>query len=189
VATPNIEKLSEYVEEKMMDAADALQRDFASLRTGKASPALVEHLEVDYYGTQTRLRDIAGITTPEPRLLVVQPWDQNALRNIEKAILASDLGISPVSDGRVIRLPIPELSEERRLELSKHARARTEQARVEVRNVRREGNELAKKAQKTGEMTEDDLADSLKEVQQLTDDYIKQIDDLLEAKESELMEV
>ncbi len=179
----------EHVQEKMMQAVESMQRDFAGYRTGKASPALVENLQVEYYGAQTRLRDIAGITAPEPRLLVIQPWDQSAITGIEKAIQASSLGISPVSDGRVIRLPIPELSEERRLDLSKHASKRAEAARVEVRAARRDGNEMVKKAEKAKEITEDDQTRMQKEIQDLTDEYIREIDGLLKKKEGELMEV
>jgi len=186
---PKIEDLLEITEERMMEGVEAMQHDFASIRTGKASPALVENLQVDYYGAKTRLRDIAGITAPEPRLLVIQPWDQNAVRNIERAIQTSELGISPVSDGRVIRLPIPELSEERRRDLARIVRQRAEQGRIEVRNARRDANEVARKAQKAGEITEDDLAELLKDIQKLTDQYVEEIDRMLEEKEEELMQV
>jgi len=181
--------LLESAEEHMMSAVDGLQREFATVRTGKASPALVEHLQVDYYGSMTPLRQIAGITSPEPRLLVIQPWDQNAIKSIEKAILTSDLGISPVSDGRIIRLPIPELSEERRRDLAKLVRARTEAGRVEVRTIRREANDAAKKRQKDGKITEDDLKTQLDGVQKLTDQYIAEVEKLLAAKEKELMQL
>ena len=189
MSTPSVEEIVEFTEERMMDAVDAMQRDFAGFRSGKASPALVDGLSVEYYGTTTRLRDIAGITAPEPKLLVIQPWDQNAIRGIEKAILASDLGISPVSDGRVIRLPIPELSEERRRDLARLVRQRAEEARVEVRAARRDGNDVCRKAEKESRITEDDLTDMQKDVQKLTDDYVEQIDGLLAAKEQELMQV
>ena len=131
------EDILENTEEKMMAAIEALDKDFGGFRSGKASPGLVENLMVDYYGTTSRMRDIAGITTPEPRLIVIQPWDKNALSEIEKAIHSSGLGISPVNDGRVIRLPVPELSEERRIALSKQVKKRTEDAKVEIRNHRR----------------------------------------------------
>ena len=144
---------------------------------------------VEYYGAQTRLRDIASITAPEPRLLVIQPWDQSAVKSIEKAILASSLGISPVTDGRVIRLPIPELSEERRKDLSKLVHKRAEEARVEIRALRRDANEMAKKAQKSAKLTEDDLEAMTKDIQELTDASIKQVDDLLKKKDAELMQV
>lgn len=189
MSTPPVGEIIEVTEERMMNAVEAMQRDFGGFRSGKASPALVDGLSVEYYGTTTRLRDIAGITAPEPKLLVIQPWDQNAIRGIEKAILASDLGISPVSDGRVIRLPIPELSEERRRDLARLVRQRAEEARVEARNARREANDICRKAQKSSEITEDDLADMLKDTQKLTDEYTGQIDELLAAKEQELMQV
>ena len=185
----NTDTLVDDTQEQMDGAVEAMKRAFLAIRTGKASPALVESLTVDYYGTQTRLKEIASITTPEPRLLVIQPWDQNAVRNIEKAIQASDLGISPVSDGRVIRLPIPELSEERRKELSRLVHNRAEEARVEVRNVRRDANEVSKKAQKASEITVDDLANFSKDIQELTDGYVEEIRTLMEAKDAELLEV
>ena len=175
--------------QKMKTAVDAMQKTFAGVRTGKASPALVDGIQVDYYGTMTRLKDIAAITTPEPRLLVIQPWDQNAIKPIEKAILASNLGISPMSDGRVVRLPVPELSEERRKVLVKQVKDRAETARIEVRGFRRDANEAAKKLEKDGKITEDELTKSGKDVQKLTDDTIKQVDQVLAAKEAELMQV
>ncbi len=176
------------VKEKMQNAVEAMRKELAGLRTGKASPALVEDIEVQYYGTSTRLRDIAGITAPEPRQLVIQPWDQNAIKDIEKAIQASELGISPVNDGRVIRLPIPELTEDRRQELVKLVRDRAESTRVEVRNARREANDKARKAQKASEITEDDLKDMEREIQELTDTHIGTIDEMVEEKEKDLMQ-
>jgi len=175
--------------QKMKRAIEAMQKEFAGVRTGKASPALVEHIQVDYYGTMTRLRDIAAITAPEPRLLVIQPWDQGAIKSIEKAIQTSNLGITPMSDGRVVRLPIPELSEERRRDFVKVVRNRAEEARVEVRGLRRDANEATKKQQKDGKITEDDLTRATKDIQKLTDDSIKEIDNLLKGKEAELMQV
>lgn len=181
--------LLEETEEAMMNSLEAGEHDFAGFRTGKASPALVEGLMIDYYGTQTRLRDIAGITAPEPRLLVIQPWDKNALGSIEKAIQASELGISPVSDGRVIRLPIPELSEERRRDLVKQVHKRAEEIRVAVRTHRRDANEAAKKARKSSSITEDQMHDLLAEIQELTDEYTKQVDELTTKKEEELLQI
>ncbi len=183
----NIESLLEYTEEHMMKAIDHMQADFNAVRTGKASPALVENIMVDYYGNPTRLREIAGITAPEPRLLVIQPWDPSSIQAVEKAIQSSNLGISPVSDGRIIRLPIPELSEERRKMLAKQVKTRAEDTRIAIRNIRRESNEIAKKAQKDSKITEDDLKTMLEDIQKLTDDYIKQVDELLHKKENELM--
>ena len=170
-----------------MAAVEALEKDLAGYRTGKASPALVESIMVDYYGAQTRLREIAGITAPEPRLLVIQPWDQNALGSIEKALQASSLGITPKNDGRVLRLPIPELSEERRRELSRQVKKRAEEAKVSIRNHRRDANEAAKKFQKDSQLTKDDLHEMLEEVQNLTTEYCQQVDELTKKKEEELM--
>ena len=181
--------LLEGLEERMMKAIETMEHDFSGYRTGKASPALVENLMVEYYGNPTRLRELAGITAPDARLLVIQPWDPTSVTAIERAIIASNIGISPVSDGRVIRLPIPELSQERRQQLSRQARARAEEARVAIRNLRREGNETAKKAQKDATITEDELKQLLEDIQKLTDDYVKQADALLEKKERELMTV
>lgn len=185
----DIELLLEETQESMDGAIEAMKKAFAGIRTGKASPALVESLAVEYYGAQTRLRDIASITAPEPRLLVIQPWDQSAVKSIEKAILGSNLGISPVSDGRVIRLPIPELSEERRKDLSKMVHKRAEEARVAVRGLRRDANEAAKKAEKASEITQDDLNTMTQDIQELTDASIRQIDELLKKKDAELMQV
>ena len=184
-----IDELMDHTEEHMMKAVEAMNSDFATIRTGKASPALVENMTVDYYGTPTKLKELAGITTPEPRLIVIQPWDPSSVSAIEKAIIASNLGISPVSDGRVLRLPIPELSEERRATLAKQVKARAEEARIAVRNIRRDANDIAKKAQKGSEITEDDLKDMLEDIQKLTDDYIKEIDAALSRKEDELMNI
>jgi len=184
-----IDLLMDHLEEEMMNAEEAMQRDFSSVRTGKASPGLVENLTIDYYGTPTRLRELAGITVPEPRLLVIQPWDPSAIGLIEKAINASNIGIMPVNDGRILRLPMPELSEERRNSLVKQVKQRSEDAKVSIRNIRREGNDLAKKSEKKSEITEDDLKDMLKDIQDLTDKYIKKIDDIFASKEQDLLSV
>lgn len=184
-----LKTLLEDLEEAMMHAEDAMVRDFAGIRTGKASPALVENIQVDYYGSHVRMKEVAGITTPDPKTIVLQPWDKNALGPIEKAIIASALGISPVNDGRVIRLPVPELSTERRAQLSKQVKARGEEAKVTVRNHRRDANEIAKKGEKNGELTEDDLKGMLADIQEMTDNYIKSIDKHIEGKEAELMAV
>ncbi|MDD3153269.1 MAG: ribosome recycling factor [Victivallaceae bacterium] len=184
-----VANLLDYLEENMMKAAESMEQDFVALRTGKASPALVENITVEYYGTQTRLRDIAGINAPEPRLLVIQPWDASALKSIEKAILTSNVGITPVNDGRTLKLPIPELSQERRATLAKQAKTRSEEMKVTIRNWRRDGNEIAKKGEKAGELTEDELKNMLDKIQKLTDEYIASADKLLAAKEKELMTV
>lgn len=181
--------LLDSLEENMMKAEDSLRKDLAGIRTGKASTALVENIMVEYYGTNSRLRDIAGISTPESRLIVIQPWDRTAVQAIEKAILNSNIGISPVSDGKVIRLPIPDLSEERRVALTKQVKSRSEDAKVAVRNIRRDGNELAKKAQKGSEITEDDLKELLEKIQKLTDDYVKLVEDVALDKEKDLLQI
>jgi ribosome recycling factor len=185
----NINNLLDELMEKMEKTMDCMKNDFAGYRTGKASPALVEGIIIEYYGTPTRLKEIAGITSPEPRLLVVQPYDPSSVATIEKAIRGSEVGINPVSDGKILRLPIPELSEERRAALTKQVSTRTEEARVSVRNIRREGNEIAKKAQKNSDITEDDLKIMLKEIQELTDGTVEEIDKILKVKETELMSI
>ena len=186
---PTPENIIPETKKLMEKAISSMNHDFASVRTGKAAPGLVEGIMVEYYGTQTRMKDLAGITAPEPRLLVIQPWDQNAVKAIEKAIRASDLGISPVSDGRVIRLPIPELSEERRKDMTKLVKKRSEEARVEIRNARRDANDAIKKAQKASEITEDEMKSKTDEVQKMTDKMIEQVNKILEDKEKELMMV
>ena len=184
-----IDNLIDVINDRMDSAFLAMQESFSGVRTGKASPALVENIMVDYYGTSTKLRDIAGITAPEPRMLVIQPWDTSAVHSIEKAIINSNVGISPVSDGRVIRLPIPELSEERRAEMTKVVKNRAEDTRVEIRNIRRDANEFAKKSQKGTAITEDDLKVLLKDIQDLTDSHIEMVNTELEKKSAELMQV
>ena len=151
-------------EEKMDKAVQFLQQ-LNGLRTGKANPALVENVTVDYYGTPTRLRDIDNISTPEPRQIVINPFDHSALGSIEKAIVSANIGITPMNDGRLIRVPIPELSEERRKEMAKLAGRTTEEQRVAVRNIRRDANEQIKAQEKQGELTEDDRADALDQIQ------------------------
>ena len=176
-------------EERMDKCVDFLHHDLSGLRTGKASPSLVENITVEYYGTATRLRDIANISTPEPRLLVISPFDPSSLGAIEKAINAANIGISPMNDGRLIRVPVPEMSEQRRKDMAKVASRATEEQRIAVRNVRREANEQLKALQKDGTITEDDRDGSLEEVQKLTDARIKKMDDMFAAKEKEMMVV
>ena len=176
-------------EDKMDKAVQFLQQELSGLRTGKANPALVENITVDYYGTPTRLRDIANISTPEPRLIVINPFDPSSLGLIEKAITAANIGITPLNDGRLIRVPIPELSEERRKEMVKMAGRITEEQRVSVRNIRRDANDQLKALQKNGDITEDERDASLDEVQKSTDAHIRKMDTMLAAKESDIMEV
>ena len=185
----DITTLLDDTEEMMMKSEDAMKHDFAAIRTGKASPALLDGVMVEYYGTMTRLKELAGITAPEPRLLVVQPWDAASIKAVEKAIIAANLGITPMNDGKLIKLPIPELSQERRSALAKQAKARAEEAKVSLRNIRRDANDFAKKAQKGGDLTEDELKKMLDDIQKMTDSYIATVDKDLAAKEKELMTV
>lgn len=176
-------------EDKMTKCLAFLHQEFTGLRTGKASPSLVENVMVPYYGTQTRLREIGGISTPEPRMIVINSYDPTALPAIEKAILAANLGVTPMNDGRVIRIVIPELSEERRKELVKVAKRMSEEGRVAVRNIRREANEQIKALQKDGKITEDERDQGLAQIQKETDSYIAKIDATLASKEKEVMVV
>ncbi len=175
--------------DKMAKCCALLKEQFSGLRTGKASPALVENVSVVYYGTPTRLRDLANIATPEARLIVITPYDPSALSDIEKGILAANIGITPMNDGRVVRVPIPELNEERRKEIVKVARRNAEDARVAVRNVRREANDAVKALQKDGKISEDQRDSSLTRIQKDTDATIAKIDADLKAKEAEVMAV
>ncbi len=180
-----------YIEagERMDKVISAFQRELATLRAGRATPALLDRIEVNYYGTPTPLIQLAGITAPEPRLLVVQPWDKSSMGDIEKAILKSDLGLTPVNDGNIIRLSIPQLTEERRRELVKHVRKKAEESRVSIRNIRRDANESLKQLEKSSEISEDEWRRAQDEIQELTDEKIAPIDELLQAKEKEVMEV
>jgi ribosome recycling factor len=176
-------------DDKMAKTLAFLHEQFTGIRTGKASPSLVQNVKVNYYGTPTRLREIANIATPETRLIVISPYDPTALPEIEKAILAANLGVTPMNDGRLIRVPIPELNQERRAELTKVARRMAEEARVAVRNVRREMNEAVKKVQKDGACTEDERDEALERIQKETDKHIGQVDELLKNKEQEIAAV
>ncbi len=177
-------------EEGMEKAVEFMLHEFAAIRTGKASPALVENLDVDAYGgTAMKLKQLALISAPEPRLLVIQPFDASTVKDIERAINESKIGISPVVDGKIIRIPIPELSEERRRDLAKTVKQLAEECRVRVRSCRREAMEAAKKLQKEGKITEDGLRDAETEVQKITDKYVTSIDKHVEVKEAELMKV
>lgn len=175
--------------ERMTKAITALKSEFNSVRAGRANPALLDRLMVEYYGTPTPIRQMANVSAPEPRLLVIQPWDKTAISEIEKAVLKSDLGLTPTNDGNVVRLAIPQLTEERRAELVKVVRKKAEEARVAIRNIRRDSNDIIKDLQKAGEISEDDEHRSQEEVQKITDKFIKQVDEQLGFKESEIMEV
>ena len=176
-------------EQKMHAAVEALKKELASIRTGHATPALVEHIKVEYAGVPTPLMQIAGISAPAARLLVIQPWDKSSLSSIEKAILKSDLGLTPTSDGNVIRINIPPLSEERRRELVKVVRGRVEKERVVIRNLRREVMDELRKLEKDRELSQDDLKRALEQLQKITDSFIAGIDQVGQDKEAELEEV
>ena len=176
-------------EGSMEKGFEYLQHEFAAVRTGKASPALVENIDVEAYGSSMKLKQLALITTPEPRLLVIQPFDASTTKDIEKAIKESKLGINPAVDGKIIRLPIPALSEERRKDLVKGIKQMAEEARVRVRSARRDGIDAIKKAQKDGTVSEDELETYEKEVQKLTDQFGKKIDDAVTTKEADILKV
>ncbi|MFZ5591048.1 MAG: ribosome recycling factor [Bacillota bacterium] len=176
-------------EANMKKTVEVVKKEFASLRAGRATPALLDKITVNYYGTPTPLNQLANISVPEARLLVIQPWDKSALPEIEKAILKSDLGITPTSDGTVVRLQIPQLTKERRAELVKVIKKKAEEGRVAIRNVRRDANDALKAKEKKGEISEDELKRSQDEVQKITDKYIKEIDTLLQNKEQEIMSI
>ena len=175
-------------ETRMQKAVQVLQDDLMTIRTGRASPALVERLKIDYYGTPTPLNQLATVSAPEPRLLVIRPWDPSAAAEIEKAILKSELGLTPNSDGAIIRLPIPRLTEERRVELCKLVGRRVEEGRIAVRNVRRDVQDDLRAFEKQKLITEDDLHIGREKLQELHDRYVKQREEIGEAKEKEIME-
>jgi len=177
------------MEAKMNKTLSVLKEELHTVRAGKANPQLLEKITIDYYGTQTPISQMASISAPEPRMLVIQPYDASVVSSIEKSINMSDLGLNPSNDGRVIRLVIPMLTEERRKDLTKVARKAGEEAKVALRNERREANDKLKKAQKTGDITEDDLKRAEDEVQKTTDRYIKNVDEVITQKEKEIMEV
>jgi len=189
MSTPEAHAILRSADEKMRKAAHVTHDDLNTLRTGRASPALVEGLLIDAYGTKTPLNQLASINVPEPRLLVIQPYDRSTIGAIEKAILASDLGVTPSNDGNVIRLPFPQLTEERRKELVKVAHHKAEEGRVAVRNVRRHAKEDLERLQKAGSISEDELRRAEKDLQRETDQHVVEIDKLLEHKERELKEV
>lgn len=176
-------------ESKMQKALEAVSREFSTLRTGRASPILVEGVRVEYYGTPTPLKQLASVSSPDPKLLVIQPWDPNALPEIEKALMKADLGLSPVKDGKVIRISIPPLSTERREELTKLAHKQAEEGRVSIRTIRHSGKEAIEKLFKDKGITEDEKFKGLDNLQKLTDRTIQKVDELLVAKEADLKAV
>ena len=176
-------------EERINKSIEAMKREFASLRAGRATPSLLEMVMVDYYGTPTPVNQVAKVTVPEARMIVIQPWEKSVLHDIEKAIMKSDLGLSPNSDGTAIRLAIPQLTQERRQELVKTLNKKAEEAKVAIRNIRRDANDAIKKLEKAKEITEDESKKAQESFQKTVDKYIKSVDELRGIKEKEIMEV
>ena len=176
-------------EEKMMKSISVFEESLAEVRAGRANPAILNKIKIDYYGTPTPINQVAGISVPEARMIVIQPWDISVLKEIEKEILKSDIGINPNNDGKVIRLNFPELNEERRKEIVKDIRKMAEEAKVTVRSIRRDAIDEAKTMQKNSEISEDELKSAEDKIQKLTDKYVEEIDDLLEKKEKEVMSI
>ncbi|MCI9526259.1 MAG: ribosome recycling factor [Lachnospiraceae bacterium] len=174
---------------KMQKSFDNLLEEFGSIRAGRANPHVLDKIRVDYYGTPTALQQVANISVPEPRMLLIQPWEPNMVREIEKAIMTSDLGINPTNDGKVIRLTFPELTEERRKDLAKDVKKKGENAKVAVRNIRRDANDSLKKMSKSGDVSEDEVKQLEDEVQKLTDKYITKVDKAVEEKTKEILTV
>ena len=184
-----IKELLNETEQHMKGVIEATKRDFAAVRTGRANPSILERVHVDYYGTETPLTQLANISVPEPRMIVIQPWDKSIFSAVEKAILKSDLGLNPSNDGAVIRLSIPQLTEERRKELVKLVKKEAEEKRIIIRNLRRDANEKIKALEKEAKTPEDEVKKAIDDAQKLTDKYIAEIDKLLNHKEQEIMEV
>lgn len=179
----------EEYESKMQKTVEVLQTQYSSIRAGRANPSVLDQIKVDYYGTPTPINQIASISTPDPRTLMIQPWDASSLKIIEKAIISSDLGINPANDGRFIRLIFPQPTEERRKELIKQVHRTAEESKVAIRNIRRDAVEAFKAQKKKGEITEDDLSDTEKDLQKLTDKYTAELDKVAERKEAEIKEI
>ena len=177
------------LKERMEKSIGAFKEKLSEIRAGRANPAILNKVKIDYYGTPTPINQVAGVSVPEARLIVIQPWDVSVLKDIEKAILASDIGLNPNNDGKVIRLAFPELTEERRKELAKEIRKIAEEAKVAIRAIRRDGIDEAKAKQKNSEITEDELKSAETEIQKITDKYIDEIDKILADKEKEIMSV
>lgn len=184
-----INEIKRDAEERMQGAVENTRVEFTKIRTGKASPALLDTVRVSYYGNMVPLKQVATVNTPEPRLITVQPWEKNLVPEIEKAIMKADLGLNPASDGTLIRIPIPQLTEERRKDFARLCHKLAEEGRVAIRNVRRDANEKLKKTEKDHDISEDQYHTAVDEVQEITNKYIGQIDDMLKSKEAEIMEV
>ena len=177
------------IKDKMNSSINNLKEKFSEVRAGRANPAILNKVKIDYYGTPTPINQVAGISVPEARMIVIQPWDMSILKDIEKAILTSDIGINPNNDGKIIRLTFPELTEERRKEIVKEIKKLAEECKVAIRNVRRDGMDVAKKSQKDGEITEDELKQAEIKIQELTDKSIDEIDNALAIKEKEILSI
>lgn len=184
-----IKEIEKNLQERMDKTTQVLKHEYTAIRAGRANPALLDRIHAEYYGTETPLNQLASVTAPEPRVLNISPWDAKAIPAIEKAILKSDLGMNPSNDGKIIRLVVPQLTEERRKDLVKQVKKLAEDAKVAVRNVRRDANDHLKKLKKDGEITEDELKKSEDDTQKTTDKFIKEIDKMAEAKEKEILEV
>lgn len=184
-----IPEIKKKTEDRMKGAFEALKHEFSTIRTGRASLSLLDDVKVDYYGTPSPLNQVATLALPDARTITIQPWETKMLGVIEKSLQKSDLGVNPVNDGKIIRLVMPQLTEERRKELAKRAKKMAEDSKVAIRNVRRDSNEALKKAEKDKAITEDDLKKSEQEIQKMTDEYIKRVDEALVHKDKEIMEV
>ena len=182
-------ELIKNTEEKMLKTYEVLDRDYKAVRVGRASPAVLDRITVDYYGTPTPIQQMAAVSVPEPRMLQIQPWDASTLKDIEKAIQVSDIGINPQNDGRIIRLVFPPMTEERRKDVVKEVRKMAEDAKVAVRNTRRDSIDKLKAMKKNSQITEDDQSNGEKKIQNLTDKYCKEVDELAVAKEKEILEI
>ena len=184
-----MQEIYDKTKSKMEKYLDSLERDYKAVRAGRANPAVLDRVSVDYYGTPTPINQMAAVSVPEPRMLMIQPWDMSTLKEIEKAINTAEIGINPSNDGKVIRLVFPPLTEERRKELVKEISKRSEEAKVAIRNVRRDAMDDVKKMKKNSEITEDEMKDGEKKLQDITDSYIKQTDEMEKKKEQEILSI
>jgi ribosome recycling factor len=184
-----IKEVISFAEEKMKKSIEALKRDLQSLKAGRANPAMLDKIMVDYYGTPTHIAGLATVSTPEPRMIAIQPWDRGTMKDIEKAILKSDLGLNPSNDGQVMRLVIPELTEETRKNLVKTVKKHGEETKVALRTIRKDANDKLKTLKKEGTHSEDEIKHTEEQVQKITDNFVKEIDKIVEAKEKEIMSV
>lgn len=184
-----INELFKDIDHRMKMSLEHVKNEFSGLRSSRASVTLVEHIKVSYYGNPTPLNQVANLSVPEPRMIVIQPWEKSLTAEIEKAIMASDIGLNPTNDGVMIRIPIPPLTDERRAELIRHVHKLAEDSRIGIRNIRRDANEQIKKAEKDHELSEDNSKRAVGNIQEMTDKFIKEIDEAVEAKEKDIMEV